>query len=71
MKTVTFDITGMNCEGCSQTICNALTRQPGVQVCNVSFEDGQAHVVFDENQTSPEALQEVIERAGYTATANP
>lgn len=68
MKALTLDITDMQCEGCTQIIWNAISRQRGVQVCNVSLEEGQAHVVFDESQTSEKVLGQAVEKAGYRAT---
>jgi len=68
MTPITLQINGMRGEGCTKAIWSAITRQRGVHVCNVSIESGQAHVVFDENQTSEESLRAAVERAGYEVT---
>ena len=35
MKTATFTIVGMHCDGCASTIKALLDRQPGVQMATV------------------------------------
>ena len=42
MKTATFTIDGMLCDGCASTVKTLIERQPGVQMATVSFADRQA-----------------------------
>lgn len=56
----------MHCEGCTQRVTRVLERIDGVRSADVSLEGKQAVVTYDAGATSPDALQEAIERAGYT-----
>ena len=45
MKTATFTIEAMHCDGCASTIKALLDRQPGVQMATVSFAERQARIL--------------------------
>jgi copper chaperone CopZ len=45
MKTATFTIEGMHCDGCATTIKTVLERKPGVQMATVSFAERQARAL--------------------------
>ena len=47
MKTTTFKIEGMHCDGCAYTIKTRVEKQPGVQMATVSFSEGQARILYD------------------------
>lgn len=55
MKTVIFNIEGMQCDGCVRT--------------PVSFKDRQARVVFDSNVMNENRLASAIQGAGYQVPA--
>jgi MerR family copper efflux transcriptional regulator len=65
MKTATFTIKGMRCDGCAETIKALLAREPGVKTSTVSFKDGNARVLYDAATTSTDRLIVAIEGAGY------
>lgn len=67
MKTVTFTVGGMHCDGCAQIVRSVLERHGGVHACAVSFEDGHAQVLFDPARIDESQLRAAIERAGYQA----
>jgi copper chaperone CopZ len=67
MKTATFSIDGMHCEGCAETIEALLRMEPGVQASTVSFEDRSARVLYDPARTSEGRLVAAIACGGYTA----
>lgn len=67
MQRISISIAGMSCGGCVNSVRNALTRIPGVQVERVKV--GSATVAYDPAVTSPEALRAAITRAGYKPLA--
>lgn len=72
MKSVIFKIAGMRCGGCAQTIEALLEAEAGVRGAEVSYDAGQARVLYDPKATSEERLAAAVTRAGYSvATAAP
>ena len=65
MKTATFTIEGMHCDGCASTIKTLIERQPGVQMATVSFADRQARILFDPNAIDEDRLVGAIEKPGF------
>lgn len=65
MKTLTFRVEGMHCEGCAETIRTLLAQQPGVQAVAVSFQEGQARVLFDPQAIDETRLTATIQKPGY------
>ena len=65
MKTSTFKIEGMHCDGCANTIKGLIERVPGVQMATVSFKDGEARVLYNPQATNEDRLAEAIQKPGY------
>ncbi len=65
MRMITFKIEGMRCEGCADTIKGVLTVQPGVRAASVSFNDGEARVLYDPEAIAEEQLAALIEKPGF------
>jgi len=65
MKTATFKIEGMHCEGCAETIKTLLERESGVRMAEVSFKEGAARILYDPNTITEDALARLVERPGY------
>lgn len=65
MTTITIDVQGMTCGGCVNSVTKALSRVDGVNNVDVSLEQNQATVTFDDSKTNADALKEAIEDAGY------
>jgi len=65
MKTATFTIEGMHCDGCATTIKTVLEREPGVQIAAVSFAESQARVLYDPQATAEDRLVATIEKPGF------
>lgn len=68
MRHLTLHITGMSCGHCMNAINEALARHPGVRL--ESLRMGRAEVRYDEQSTSPAAIESCIAEAGYGATAD-
>jgi mercuric ion binding protein len=64
---VTLAISGMHCSSCAEGINAMLKRTEGVVKTDVSYEDRQAVVDYDEAKTSPEKIVAAIEKIGYKA----
>ena len=65
MKTATFKIEGMNCDHCANTIKTLVEKQPGVQMATVSFDEGQARVLYDPQAIGDDRLVAVIQEPGF------
>ncbi len=67
MKTETLKVSGMSCDGCADSVTQALKGIAGVGDVQVSLATGEVTVQFDEHQASPEQLKSAVQRAGYGA----
>jgi copper chaperone CopZ len=65
MKTTTLRIKGMNCDGCANTIKALVERQPGVQMATVSYDEGQARILYDPQKIGEDRLVAVIQQPGF------
>lgn len=62
---VTFQIGGMHCTGCSSAVEKAIKKQSGVVSANVNLAAEKAFVDFDSSQISIDQIKESIENTGY------
>lgn len=69
MKSVSLKIQGMHCDGCANTIKALVEREPGVKTVAVSFESGEARVLYDPATTNEDKLVALVERPGYRVTS--
>jgi len=58
MQTVTLNIDGMTCGGCVKSV-------KGVEKAEVSLENKNAVITFDESKTDTDALIDAVEDGGY------
>ena len=65
MKTATLKIEGMNCNGCANTIKALVEKQPGVQMATVSFDEGQARILYDPREIGEDRLVAVVQQPGF------
>jgi copper chaperone len=65
MQTIQIPIEGMTCGGCVKSVTGVLQKISGVTSVNVSLEQKQAEIKYDEAKTSPAAFRQAIEDAGY------
>lgn len=65
MKSVTLKVEGMRCNGCAEMIRSRIAAQPGVQTTDVSFDQGQARVLFDPQTTDENHLVDTVHKLGY------
>ena len=57
----------IQCEGCQDTIMNALTSVAGVASVQVNLDDKVTTVTYNPGQTNESALVEAIVQSGYQA----
>ena len=69
-RTVTLDVTKMDCSVCPITVRKALEKVPGVENAKVDFKSKRAIVAFDPAKTSPEALARATADAGFPSSVN-
>jgi MerR family copper efflux transcriptional regulator len=66
MKTATFKIDGMHCDGCARTIEALVSTEPGVRKASVSFKAQEARILFDSEAMDEDRLAAAIRQAGYS-----
>ena len=69
VKTATFRIDGMHCDGCARTIEALVSTEPGVRKATVSFERREARILFDPQALSEDQLAAAIRKAGYSVAS--
>jgi copper chaperone CopZ len=69
VKTPTFKINGMHCDGCARAIEALVSPAAGVGQAIVSFETGEARILFDPLAVSEERLAAAICQAGCSVAA--
>lgn len=69
VKTATFKIDGMHCDGCARTIEVLVSTEPGVRKATVSFETREARILFDPQVRNEDQLAAAIRKAGYSVAS--
>ncbi len=64
-RTASFGVSGMTCATCAGTVEGAIMSLPGIDDANVNLVTEKAKVVYDPSKTSPEAIREAVQDAGY------
>lgn len=62
-----FTVNGMQCDGCADSVSKAITDLKGVRSAEVSLDNEQATVSYDEEQTGFTQMKKAVENAGYQA----
>ena len=65
MQTVTLNIDGMTCGGCVKSVTRLLEGVEGVEKAEVSLENKNAVITFDESKPDTDALIDAVEDGGY------
>jgi DNA-binding transcriptional MerR regulator/copper chaperone CopZ len=66
VKTATFRIDGMHCDGCARTIEALISTEPGVRKATVSFETREVRILFEPHVVNEDRLAAAIRSAGYS-----
>ena len=71
MQTLSFDVSGMTCSGCTGSVQRSLSKIDGVSHAEVTLRPGVATVVVDPTRVTPAQIESAITRLGYPAKARP
>ena len=71
MQTLSFDVNGMTCGGCTGSVQRALSKLDGISLAEVSLSPGLATVVADPAQVTPAQIEAAISQLGYPAKVRP
>jgi Cu+-exporting ATPase len=63
----TFQIEGMTCASCAQTVEKAVNKLTGVQTATVNLATEKLTVAFDKEQLTMKTIADAVEQAGYHA----
>ncbi|AHF99925.1 heavy metal transporter [Halostagnicola larsenii XH-48] len=69
MEQTTLEVTGMSCNGCEQTVVEALEGLEGVSEATADHESNEVRVEHDPALADAAAIGGAIEGAGYTVSA--
>ena len=69
MQTLSFDVTGMTCGGCTASVQRARSKLDGISRAEVSLSPGVATVVIDPTKATPAQIMSAISLLGYPAKA--
>lgn len=67
-KTLSLTITGMTCEGCKNSIEQALKMKDGIVSAEVSLATATAKIVYDEDKIDVPTIKQTIIDAGFGVT---
>lgn len=65
MRELTLTVSGMKCDGCAESVREALAAVSGVESVEITLDRGEARVTADET-TGRDELKTAVEGAGYT-----
>ena len=66
MTTKTYSVKGMHCASCAAIITKKLSKVEGIKEVNVNLATETAKLEFEGNSLTPEALNEVVNKYGYS-----
>ena len=64
-KQTVIGVGGMSCQGCVKNVTGVLQALPGVEQVEVSLEQAQATIIFDEARVGEAQFRDAIEDAGF------
>ena len=65
-RTVQFNVGGMSCSFCAESIRKAYSRTPGVNDVNVSLAHEEVLVEYEEDEVEEVTLKDTLRELGYT-----
>ena len=71
MPTLSFDVSGMTCGGCTGSVQRMLSKIHGVSHADVTLNPGVASVVADSERVTSAQIEAAITGLGYPAKARP
>lgn len=71
MQTLSFDVHGMTCGGCTASVQRAISKLDGVSDVKVTLQPGAAIVHADLTRVTPLQIESEIAKLGYIVKARP
>ena len=71
MESKTFDIEGMSCASCAQTIEKATAKLPGMAKASVNLATEKLSVTYDQTEVTEEEIKEAVSDAVTRRLAQP
>ena len=71
METLSFDVGGMTCGGCTGSVQRTLSKMDGIGDAVVTLHPGIATVSADPSRVTPAQIESAIAHLGYSAKARP
>ena len=71
MQTLSFDVSGMTCGGCTGSVQRTLSKLDGVSHAEVTLRPGVATVLADPARVTSAQIESAITGLGYPAKARP
>ena len=71
MQTLSFDVSGMTCGGCTGSVQRTLSKIDGVSHAEVTLRPGLATVVTDPERVTSAQIEAAITGLGYPAKVRP
>ena len=65
-KEISFNISGMTCQGCVGKVSGILDNTPGVNNYKVSIKDKNCKISYDAALTNPEAIKTELSKTHFT-----
>lgn len=65
MKTIRIQLETLTCPSCINKIEGVLNKQTGVDEAKVMFNSSKVKITYNEEETNPEEISEIIEKLGY------
>ena len=65
MKTIRIQLETLTCPSCINKIEGVLNKQTGVDEAKVMFNSSKVKITYNEEETNPNKLSEIIEKLGY------
>lgn len=65
IQTINFNVQGMTCAGCEESIKHAVNELDGIVNVTPSYEKENAEIKFDKTKTSKEDIEKTINSIGY------
>jgi copper chaperone CopZ len=68
IKKVEFSISGMTCASCEEHVNHEVNKLTGIINSNISYENANAIVEFDNSKTNITEIEKAINSTGYSVT---
>jgi copper chaperone CopZ len=70
LTTISFDVEGMTCPSCENSVKQSLEKIDGVIEAQASHLDSTTVVQYDRSRVTAEAMEEAIKSRGYKVTGH-